>query len=170
MKIYLLGYMGSGKTTVGKKLASELGISFSDLDAEIEKKEGRKITEIFFREGEKYFRDLESSAIRSMPSNANVVVATGGGTPCFNRNIEFMNENGITVYLKMSVDTLMARLVNSKHERPLLENKTREEMHDYISKHLAEREAFYSQAKYKVKAKDLDVKELAKFLKGELVA
>jgi len=165
MKIFLIGYMGSGKSTVGKKLASQLGYDFADHDELIEKAVGKSVSEIFQEDGEERFREMEHHLLISLMTKDNVVISTGGGTPCHYNNMQLMNENGLTIYLKMSADTLVNRLRNAKTERPILAGKSAEDLYNFIVTHLENREPFYSEAQYKVKAKDLDIKELAEFVK-----
>jgi shikimate kinase len=164
MKIFLTGYMGSGKSTAGKKLATKLNFEFIDLDKFIESECGQTISEIFDTKGENEFRALEHNALKKLITKDNLVVACGGGTPCYYGNMELMNNNGITIYLKMSAETLASRLVNAKGKRPLLENKTESELKDYITEHLEKREDIYHQAQYIVKGKNLNVDELVEFV------
>src|SRR5512133_3442701 len=98
--IYLIGFMGSGKSTAGRELARLLGWSFTDLDTEVEKREGKTIRQIFAQKGEEYFRNLETKVLRDLNTLANSVISTGGGTPCHSDNMDFMLENGLTIYLK----------------------------------------------------------------------
>lgn len=163
MKIFLLGYMGSGKSTVGKKLASLLNYTFIDLDTMIEAETDHSITE-WFAAGETRFREIESLVLRQTAEFKNSVIATGGGTPCFNDNLEWMKAHGLTVYLKMSAGGLFHRLIYSKATRPLLTGKTDVELMEYITESLKEREYFYSKAHYTFKGESLDVKELLETL------
>jgi shikimate kinase len=164
MKIFLTGYMGSGKSTAGKKLAAKLNFEFIDLDKFIENECGQTINEIFAEKGENEFRAIEHNALKKLITRDDIVVACGGGTPCYYGNMELMNNNGITIYLKMSADTLASRLLNAKDKRPLLENKTETELKDFITGHLEKREDIYHQAQYIVKGKNLDVDELVDFV------
>jgi shikimate kinase len=164
MKIFLTGYMGSGKSTAGKKLAAKLNFEFIDLDKFIESECGQTISEIFDTKGENEFRALEHNALKKLIIKDNLVIACGGGTPCYYGNMELMNNNGITIYLKMSADTLASRLANAKGKRPLLENKTEAELKEYITEHLEKREDIYHQAQYIVKGKNLNVDELVEFV------
>jgi shikimate kinase len=165
MKIFLIGYMGSGKSTAGKKLASLLGYEFADHDELIEKAVGKSVHDIFAEDGEDRFREMEHHMLISLMNRDNVVISTGGGTPCHYDNMKLMNENGLTIYLKMSADTLVNRLRNAKTSRPVLEGKSAEDLYGFIVSHLENREPFYSEAQYKVKAKDLDIKDLADFIR-----
>ncbi|MEO6882890.1 MAG: shikimate kinase [Bacteroidia bacterium] len=165
MNIFLIGYMGSGKSTVGKKLATKLNRPFIDLDQYLEKKENRSIAEIFETEGEGKFREKERVYLQEICAQDNTIVALGGGTVCFFDNLKLIHSHGISIYLKASVDTIFNRLKNAKTKRPLLEKfSSDEEFKEYISIHLSSRETFYSQATYKVKAKNINVDELVLFL------
>ncbi len=155
--------MGSGKTTAGKELAGRLNYSFVDLDLYIEKKEKRTISTIFSDEGEKNFRKIESRLLKEIVKTDNIVVACGGGTPCYSDNMLFMKEKGQTVYLEMPVGALINRLKNSYGERPLLKGKSKEELGNYISSTLAEREKYYQKAHYTVNALNLKVDSILIF-------
>lgn len=169
-KIYLIGYMGSGKSTAGKELAAKLEHEFIDLDKFIERACSKTIPQIFSEQGEAEFRKIENNALKKIMDKENAVVACGGGTPCYYNNIELMNNTGITVYLKMSVDALMNRLSNAKEDRPLLKNKSPEEMRKFINRQLESREDFYHKAQYIVKGKSLNVNELVDFIKQQIDA
>jgi shikimate kinase len=168
MKIFLIGYMGSGKSTVGKKLAKLLNYDFLDHDELIEKAVGKSVYEIFNEDGEDRFREMEHNMLISLMSKDNVVISTGGGTPCHYNNMELMNENGLTIYLKMSANTLVSRLRSAKTDRPLVSGKSAEELYGFIISHLENREPFYAEAQYKVKAKDLNINELADFIRKDI--
>ena len=155
--------MGSGKTTTGKKLADRLNCSFIDLDLLIEKKEKRTISTIFSDEGEKNFRKIERRVLLEIVKTDNIVVACGGGTPCYSDNMLFMKEKGQTVYLEMPADALINRLKNSYGERPLIKGKSKEELRNYISSTLAEREKYYQKAHYTVNALNLKVDSILNF-------
>jgi shikimate kinase len=163
-KIFLIGYMGSGKSTAGKKLAAKLGFDFIDLDKFIEQETGKTIPEIFLEKGEAEFRALEHNALKKIITMENVVVACGGGTPCYYGNMELMNNNGTTIYLKMSADSLASRLIKAKDKRPLIDNKSEEELRSFINENLEKREDIYHQAQYIVKGKNLNVDELVDFV------
>jgi shikimate kinase len=164
MKIFLIGYMGSGKSTCGKKLAALLGYEFLDHDLLIENAVGKSVYDIFQEDGEEHFREMEHHMLISLMNKDNIVVSTGGGTPCHYNNMQLMNENGLTIYLKMSANTLVNRLRNAKTERPIIKGKSAEDLYNFIVTHLENREPFYSEAQYKVKAKDLNIQELADFI------
>jgi shikimate kinase len=147
MRIFLIGYMGVGKTTIGKRLANALDMDFLDLDHFIESSTGRSIPDIFKKEGEVAFRGLEKKYLTDICMDAdNVVVATGGGTPCFYNHMEIMNKHGITVYLQMDVRSIVYRLVHAKETRPLVEDKAPENLDEYVKQHLEERREFYEEA------------------------
>lgn len=145
-RIFLIGFMGSGKTTHGKQLARKLGYSFVDMDQYIEGKTGKSIPQIFKENGEAFFRRKETQAIKELKGDKNLVIATGGGAPCFGDNMDLLKAAGLTVYLHLSPGALLNRLKNSKNERPLMEGKTEQEMLDTITAMLAEREPFYNRA------------------------
>lgn len=159
MKIFLIGYMGSGKTTAGKKLAAMLDYTFIDLDAMIENETDHTIVE-WFSQGEARFREIETLVLKQTGDFKNAVISTGGGTPCFHENMAWMKENGLTVYLKLAPGSLFHRLAASKEKRPLLAGKSDLELMEFITESLKEREYYYSQAHYIVKGENLDVKTL----------
>ena len=160
--IFLLGFMGCGKSTLGKKLAKKLGLEFFDLDKCIEEEVGVSITEIFKTKGEGHFRAIESKTLISLINNQdNYVVALGGGAPCFNDNMKLINETGTSIYLKYNEGILTSRLINAKTERPLKANKTKEELIDFISKLLSEREQYYNQSKIVVEGSNITVNQVA---------
>lgn len=167
-KIFLTGYMGSGKTTAGKKLAAKMDFEFIDLDTFLESEYQMTIPEIFASKGEKEFRAMEHNALKKLIERDNLVIACGGGTPCYYNNMELMNNNGTTVYLKLSADALVNRLLTAKTKRPLIANKTEEELRAFVNRQLEKREDQYHQAQYTVKGKDLDVEELAAFVKEKV--
>lgn len=140
--------MGSGKTSFGKALARYMKYSFCDTDSVVEKKANKTIEQIFAEDGENYFRKIENAALIETFKMSNTVVSTGGGTPCFFNNMELMNQNGVTIYLKRTQKFLYSRLVSSYKKRPLLIDKSREEMIQFIETSLNKREPFYNQAKF----------------------
>lgn len=167
-KLFLTGYMGSGKSTLGKVIANQLQYSFIDLDDFIEQECNMTISEIFAQQGEIAFRSIENNALKKLLLKDNIVVACGGGTPCFYNNMDLMKDNGLTVYIKLSADALAERLKSEKSQRPLIAQKTDEELNDFITQQLEKREDFFHQAQYIVKAKNLDVNQLADFIKTEV--
>lgn len=150
-RIYLIGFMGCGKSTIGRKLAEALSYDFLDLDTLIESQQKKSISDIFKQQGEEDFRRIENAALQSTKNMNRVVIATGGGTPCFHDNIDWINKAGTSVYLKCAIDTLHQRLINSI-DRPLVQGKTTAELRTYIQQTLRSRRAFYQQAKIRVLA------------------
>ncbi len=145
-RIYLIGYMGAGKTTVGRLLAERLGFRFIDLDKYIENKYFKTISSLFAERGETEFRKLEQKALYEVSEMEKVIVATGGGAPCFFENMNLMNISGTTVYMMVAPEELSRRLLVSKTVRPIIAGKTPDELASFISRHLAERELFYKKA------------------------
>lgn len=164
MRIYLIGYMGSGKTTIGKKLAKALNYEHLDLDHTIENKYHITIPDIFHRFDEKTFRQLEQETLKETLSSDKIVISTGGGTPCFYDNLEFINKNGISVYIKMQPESLLKRLLEAKKKRPLILKKSTDEIKEFIGKQLDMREEFYSQANYTIEGVSLDINDLVSLL------
>jgi shikimate kinase len=146
MRIYLIGFMGCGKSSLGKRLARRLGYAFYDTDQEIERETGKKIGELFREEGEAAFRERERQMLRMTADLERVVVATGGGTPCFFDNMDFIRAHGVSVYLRMSVTSLVHRLENARTKRPLLQDFQGEALFTEISERLADREQWYLKA------------------------
>ena len=143
--IILVGFMGSGKTTFGKELAAKLNYQFLDTDKELEVLVGMSVNEIFKKKGETYFRRLERQLIEKIAVQ-KTVIATGGGMPCFFDNMDYLNRIGVTVYLRYSAEQLFERLKEDGGSRPLLNNKSSDELFDYIESLLNEREKFYLKA------------------------
>lgn len=155
-RIIFIGYMGAGKTTVGKVFAKELGLQFYDLDWYIESRMHRTIPQLFAERGEDGFRKIEHNLLHEVAEFEDVVISCGGGTPCFFDNMEYMNSQGETVYLKAEPEVLYAHLRMGKVERPLLKNKTPEEMSEFIKEQLSQREAYYLKAKHTLDVSLLD--------------
>lgn len=147
MRIFLIGYMGSGKSTFGKKLASRLRLNFIDLDEFIENKTGKSINEIFAENGEQHFREFEKECLSEVSLLPDTLISTGGGTPCFSDNMNLMNDAGVTIYLQISPKGLFSRLVHAKTKRPIIKDMTDDELMVFIEKHLSERETFYQLSK-----------------------
>lgn len=146
MKIFLIGFMGCGKSTLGKKLAAKMSYEFIDLDHQLEKELGMSIGQYFAEHGEAAFREQEKKILQGYAYPGNVVVATGGGAPCYFDNMDWMNQNGTTVYISLAPAALAKRLESGKDKRPLLKDLTEEEMIAFIEGKLAEREEFYQAA------------------------
>lgn len=164
MRVFLIGFMGSGKTTIGKKLANYLKYDFIDLDKLIESRTGMSIVEYFEQNGEAAFREFERGILQQTDFPENVIIATGGGTPCSADNMEWMNENGLVAYLSLSPKALAGRLEHSKTDRPLIRHLKGDELVDFISTKLEEREVFYTKARYVVSASDLTAERLSFYL------
>jgi len=145
-RIYLMGYMGSGKSTLGKKLSSALDYQFIDLDRYIEETTGNSIEEIFQKSGETIFRKIESEALTTVSKKEKVVIALGGGTPCHEENIKIIKNSGISVYLQIPPKGLLHRLSNAKAERPRIKGKEGDELLVFIDKDLKDREKYYLQS------------------------
>lgn len=149
-RIFLIGFMGSGKSSVGKELAKLLKYQFIDLDEMIEKSEKKTISAIFAEFGEHHFRKLEQAALKNSFLKNNVVVATGGGCAAYGNNLQLMNESGATAYLEVHAGTIFHRLAPEKEKRPLIANKGDVDLMEYIMDKLAERTPFYNQAQFKI--------------------
>ena len=147
MRIFLTGYMGCGKSTIGRKVAALLGTNFIDLDKYIEERNFKSVPDIFAQEGEAAFRLKERQALQEVAEFEEIVVGTGGGAPCFFDNMQLMNEAGITIYLAPDNETLASRLLRSKNERPLIAGKSKEELLTFIQQALEKRAPFYEQSK-----------------------
>jgi shikimate kinase len=152
-RVFLIGFMGCGKTTIGKILAEKLGFQFVDVDRLIENRCHESISQIFEKNGEAKFREIESEIICELAEFENTVISTGGGLPCFFDNMEIMNNAGITVYIELSAKTLQNRLQKSPKERALLKSISENNLQNFIEKTLFEREKFYKQAKIIVHSK-----------------
>lgn len=171
-RIIIIGYMGSGKTTVGHALSQELGLPFYDLDWYIETRMHCTVKQIFDEKGEEGFRKIEHSLLHEVAEFENVIISCGGGTPCFFDNIDYINRQGETVYLKCTTDVLYKHLKMGKTVRPLLLNKTPDEVKTFIESQLKQREPFYAKAKHVVDVSLMDNKEKIKItvdaIRGEL--
>jgi shikimate kinase len=167
-RIYLIGFMGSGKSTVGKRLALRLKYSFIDMDRMIEKEAGMPVRKIFEEKGEDEFRRMEHELVVKTTKLKDVVISTGGGVPCFFDNMEIINSNGISIYLKMTSEDLLKRLRGSKYERPLISDLSTDELADYIREKLREREPYYLKSKYIIDGKDPKITEITKLIAKEV--
>lgn len=164
MKIFLIGFMGSGKTTLGRKLASRMGYEFIDLDHKLEQQVELSIAEYFSFFGEEAFRKKEAEVLKKSTYPDDAIISTGGGLPCYFDNMDWMKANGKTVYIKLSPKTLADRLETGKEERPLLQDKHGDELVAFIEQKLAERESFYSQANIIVDGLSLTAERLEHIL------
>jgi shikimate kinase len=160
-KIILLGYMGCGKSTIANKLSGMIQIPYVDLDEYIEKKTNLTINQIFENQGEIYFRKLEhTSFVELLNLPEQIIIGLGGGTPCYANNHELLKGDGVmSIYLKASIDTLFKRLASNKSKRPLIADKSDEEMKEFIAKHLFDRSFYYNHAMHKVTVDDKSIEE-----------
>ena len=150
-KIFIVGMPGSGKSTMARYLCSKTKFNYLDLDEEIEKKSQKSVTEIFRDEGQEYFRSLETKLLKEIINKEKIfILSTGGGTPCFNKNMELMKKNGMTIFLNTSIDTLIER-VSRKNKRPLFNSKNIKET---INNMFNERIKYYNQSRFSVKDND----------------
>jgi shikimate kinase len=174
MKVFITGMPGCGKSTFGKKVASALGVTFIDLDKEIIRLENRSINEIFELDGESHFRKTESGLLRTITyENDSFIMATGGGAPCFFDNIDFMNSNGVTIYIKTAVEDLIERLSQKGlDKRPLLKGLNRDELVKELTEKLDSRKNYYEKSKiilkYNPGLDDEIVTSLQSILKKEI--
>ncbi len=161
-RIFIIGYMGAGKTTLGVRLAEQLALPFIDLDQYIERQQGKTIAQIFADNGEPAFRIIERDALKQVAEGDSAVIACGGGTPCFYDNIELMNSRGLVVYIKPSADVIYAHLQMGGSIRPLLLGKTPKQVMQFIKEQTAARQPFYSKARYTLPIPLLDSDEKIK--------
>lgn len=167
--LYLMGFMGCGKTFIGQKLAKELAWSFCDLDERIEAIEKSSVSSIFETKGEAYFRRLERDCLMQTAKDSKTVVALGGGTPCFFDNIEWIKLNGSSLFLDVAPQVLMERLLNESNKRPLVKGKNKEELMLFIHEKLEERRSFYEQADHTFSASHFPIENIGSFLKENLL-
>jgi len=165
MKMFLIGMMGTGKTYWCKKLAKKLKVGGYDLDFLIESHEERSIAEIFAEEGEAYFRRAESRMLHWFKEKKSFVLATGGGTPCFHENMQWMNEQGITIWIDEPVSVLAARLLPEKEHRPRIKDLSETELKQFLTDKLMQRYPFYHQATYHLQGDAISDAGFAKILK-----
>ena len=164
MKLYLLGYMYSGKTTIGRCLAQQMGLRFVDLDHLFEEHYHTSIPLFFNRYGEEAFRKLERQMLHSTQAMDNVVISTGGGTPCYFDNMDWINAHGTSIFLDASIDAIIQRAHASRKQRPVLANKSPEELHTFIQNQLAQRLPYYSLAQIHFPADQPDLSDLLRQL------
>ncbi len=166
--LFLIGFMGSGKSTLGRHLARELKMQFIDLDGFIEARENASITQLFTTLGESGFREMERRALTEIVKMQRAVIATGGGTPCFFNNMELMNRAGTTIYLQLSPEALVQRLLPAQAHRPLIAGKSPKELLQFVTQKLNEREPWYQQAKITADAELLSPEAYVQILKEAL--
>jgi len=170
--IFLIGYMGAGKSVVGKLLSQINGFNFYDLDEYIEAKEGKKVSEIFNQNNEVYYRKIENKYLKEISLlKDNKIISTGGGTPCFQNNFEIINEslNSTSIYLKANIDVLVNRLKDSIDNRPIISHLTDEyKLKEFITKHLFERNYYYEKSRIKIVTDNLEPTEIVKLIASKL--
>lgn len=154
--LFIIGYMACGKTTFGRALALETGKQFIDLDFFIEQRFRKSINDIFAEKGEEGFRTIESAMLREVGEFEDVIISCGGGTPCFNGNMEWMNARGTTLWLETSEERITARLLVNRDKRPLMRHKTPDEVRDAVAAGLAARLPFYSAAAIRFSGEELE--------------
>ena len=157
--------MGCGKSTLGRKLAATLNLTFIDLDTFLEERYFRTIPQIFAEEGEDSFRSKERKVLEEVSAFDNVIVATGGGAPCFFDNMELMNSSGFCVFLDVAVESLVYRLIHAKVERPLIKGKSPEELHGFIEMMMQKRRPFYEKASYILKGAEISPEQVMELIK-----
>lgn len=155
MRIFLIGFMGCGKSTMGRSLAAALNLTFVDLDTYLEERFFRTIPLIFAEEGEDAFRKKERKVLEEVAAFDQVIVATGGGAPCFFDNMELMNEAGYCVFLDVEMETLIHRLTHARIERPLVKGKSPDELREFIGGLMQKRRPFYEKARYIIKGSEI---------------
>ncbi len=166
MRVFLVGFMASGKSSVGKKLAKKLDLPFVDLDNYIENKHNSTIRSIIYNKGMDKFREIEKESLGNLiKKHENVLISTGGGTPCFFDNMKLMNSSGDTIYLEVDLLTLVDRLMYAKQDRPLIWGKSREDLTIYAEDLLSKRQNDYRKAKHTINGKDLKIDSLASLFK-----
>lgn len=161
MRIFLIGFMGSGKSHIGKRLAPKMGYEFMDLDHLIETNAGKKISEIFKTEGEESFRQLESETLKSLGKKDKIIISTGGGTPCFFDNMEWMKKHGKTIFLDVVTPILVERLLPRTAHRPLLAGKSPEELTLFIEEKLEARRKNYEQSEIILVQEEMEMDRVA---------
>lgn len=156
--IFIIGFMGSGKSTIGKKLALQKDVNFIDVDKEIELSEKTSIVEIFKEKGEKYFREIESIIIRRIKQKS--IVACGGGLPCYNDNIKYINENGVSIYLYADANNIFKRINKDITNRPLINNVKKKDLKSYIRTKVRERSEIYKKANFTINTNNKSESEI----------
>jgi shikimate kinase len=165
MKLFLIGMMGTGKSYWSKKLSKKLKVGGYDLDFLVETHEERTIAEIFAEDGEPYFRKTEANVLRWFGEKKAFVLATGGGSPCFEHNMEWMNSQGVTVWIDEPIEVLLERLKPEKAHRPLIQNLSDEELHQFLASKLAERNSFYQRSAHHLQGNAISDAGFAKIIK-----
>lgn len=164
-RIFLLGFMGTGKTAWGRRWSQRFNMPFIDLDELIEQDTGKSVVDIFEKEGEDFFREKEAAMLRSKCKEEGHIIACGGGTPCFYENMTWMNEQGFTIYLSASAPYILKNVLEEKEKRPLVKNVNEAELLFFIEQKLKERAAFYHKAKVVLDAESLQDDSLDSLLR-----
>jgi len=167
MKIFLIGFMGSGKTHWGKLWAEKSGLQFFDLDELIEQKEGKTVSAIFEQNGEACFRQQETDVLKTFSPQQHGIIACGGGTACYNNNMQWMNENGTTVYLAATANEIVKRVITEQEKRPLIKDFSPADLLTFIENKLKEREPFYNKAKLILPVAAITTDTIITILKNE---
>ncbi|NML40970.1 shikimate kinase [Chitinophaga sp. G-6-1-13] len=162
MKIFLLGFMGAGKSYWGKQLADHWNVPYYDLDEVIVEAEEMAISDIFATKGEDYFREKESMLLRELSRQENFLISCGGGTPCFQDNMDFMNDKGTTIWINPPLETMVERLTRKKHKRPLIQDLDDQDLADFVEKKLAERRPFYEQSRHIISSDNITLDTFTK--------
>lgn len=163
-RIFLIGFMGSGKSTHGKILARKIGYQYVDMDHLIEETADMTIPRIFKEHGEEVFRKWEQDILLELNKRDRLVISTGGGAPCHGEMMQFMNDHGTTIYIQLPPEALRDRLLHSRTERPLIQGKSETELMEFITTLLAEREHFYMQARHSIDGLNLKLEDLVSLL------
>ena len=165
MKIFLIGFMGSGKSYWGRQLSEKLMLPFFDLDKQVESNEGKSINQIFEEKGEENFRLLEKDALHMITeSHESFIIATGGGTPCYFNNIDYMNNTGITVWINTPVEILFERLLKEKSNRPLIKELNDDQLKGFILKKYADRKIYYEQSRITIEEENKTLEKIVEKL------
>lgn len=167
MRIFLIGFMGCGKSTMGRALSASLNLMFIDLDTFLEERYFKSIPQIFAEEGEESFRRKERKVLEEVAAFDNVIVATGGGAPCFFDNMELMNNSGFCIFLDVEIDSLVTRLLRAKTERPLIKGKSPDELRLFIEGMMQKRRPFYEKARHILKGKDIFPEQVLELVRLE---
>jgi shikimate kinase len=163
MIIFLIGFMGSGKSYTARNLSSIMNIPYVDMDKAIEEMEGKSIADIFSEKGEDYFRLQENAFLKNLPEKGDLIVATGGGTPCFYNNMDIMNQKGLTIYLNRTKEKCLEQVLKGIDKRPLLKGKSIEEVSAFYDQKMEERKPWYEKARWMVG--NAEATEIAQWLK-----
>jgi shikimate kinase len=167
-RVFLIGFMGSGKTFLSKRLAQAMNFNLIDLDKYIEEKYFSTVPQLFEKYGEAGFRERERVALAEVSQIENVIVATGGGAPCFFDNMQRMNNAGLTLYIKVPETVIVDRLIHSKHKRPLVDGKSKQELEEFVSAKIVEREEFYLQAKAIINPIEQSIDEIVSLIENNI--